>query len=98
MGILFLLAIVGVVVFVLVKKGNAEPVSETSRLVLPTTETPKTPVTQVLSVSEELVETDDQEVVRIYLHEPENRVWCCANCQCENNYSDTNCRVCNYKR
>lgn len=39
-----------------------------------------------------------KEAVQVYFHEPEIRGWCCPNCECENNYSRTNCCVCNYQR
>lgn len=40
----------------------------------------------------------DLSVVKIYQHEPVIRGWCCPNCQCENDHSNSYCCVCNYKK
>lgn len=39
-----------------------------------------------------------QEAVLVYHYEAGDRGWSCPNCQCENDYSRTNCCVCNYER
>lgn len=91
MGALFFLIVIVCVVIVLVKAGNKDEKSG-GTLVLPEDEVPQgTPTWRQRTELKE-------EAVRIYLHEPQIRGWCCPNCECENEYSSTKCCVCNYER
>ncbi len=90
MGGLFVIVIIWLLILLAIKAAKSEDKPAGGTLV-----NPKEPE----KVPEEPKKTEIlPEVVRVYVHEPENRGWCCPNCQCENNYSRTNCCVCDYER
>ena len=91
MGGLFIIVIIWLVILLVIKAVKAGDTPNSGTLVIPD-EPEKVP--EEPKKSEIL-----PEAVRIYYcNEPEARGWYCPNCQCENNYSHTNCCVCDYKR
>lgn len=95
MSVLFVVALFGLMIFVIARAAKSN----------------KTPGNGTLVPSEDIVEGSSlpggkkthtsppvDDAVRVYLYESERQCWCCPNCQCENDDSRSSCCVCNHKK